>query len=166
GAFTAVSAAAKTASIEASEQLAVLGSLQATMSGSEAGTKYKAFLAGVGGAQKALGLTFTDSNGRMLDMVSILNKIKGKYGDVLDVAEAGELKKAFGSDEAVALIKLLLPQVRNLTGNIKDLRNVSGTADLQKMAQAMTDPWQRLSAIMVNIKDSIGGQVLKKIEPL
>src|SRR5699024_5025299 len=76
------------------------------------------------------------------------------------------LKKAFGSDEAVALIKLLLPQVRNLTGNIKDLRNVSGTADLQKMAQAMTDPWQRLSAIMVNIKDSIGGQVLKKIEPL
>ncbi|MEH8033238.1 phage tail tape measure protein [Gallibacterium anatis] len=166
GAFTAVGAAAKSAGIEAAEQFAVLGALQATMSGSEAGTKYKAFLAGVGGAQKALGLTFTDSNGRMLDMVSILNKIKGKYGDVLDVAEAGELKKAFGSDEAVALIKLLLPQVRNLTGNIKDLRNVSGTADLQKMAQAMTDPWQRLSAIMVNIKDSIGGQVLKKIEPL
>src|SRR5699024_1602034 len=90
GAFTAVGAAARSAGIEAAEQFAVLGALQATMSGSEAGTKYKAFLAGVGGAQKALGLTFTDSNGRMLDMVSILNKIKGKYGDVLDVAEAGE----------------------------------------------------------------------------
>ena len=37
----------------------------AFMSGSEAGTKYKAFLSGVGSAQKELGLKFTDKSGNM-----------------------------------------------------------------------------------------------------
>ncbi|WIM82931.1 phage tail tape measure protein [Gallibacterium anatis] len=165
-AFSTLGASAKAAGVEVAEQFAVLGALQATMGGGESATQYKAFLAGVGKAQKKLGLTFTDSNGRMLDMVTILQRIKDKYGDLSNTASADLITSAFGSDQATALIKLLIPQVRNLTGNIKDLRNVSGTADLQKMAQAMTDPWQRLSAIMVNIKDSIGGQVLKKIEPL
>ena len=46
------------------------------MSGSEAGTKYKAFLAGVGQAQKELGLKFTDGQGRMLPVLQILDKLK------------------------------------------------------------------------------------------
>ncbi|MFD1806255.1 phage tail tape measure protein [Pasteurella oralis] len=165
-AFTSVGAAAKSARIDIAEQFAVLGSLQATMGGSEAGTKYKAFLAGVGKAQKALNLQFTDSNGNMLDMVSILNKIKGKYGETLDVAEADALKKAFGSDEAVALIKLLLPKVNNLKGSIQELSNVKGVDGLQKMAQAMTDPWARFSQTLNNIKTAIGTEVLRVIEPI
>ena len=72
------------------------------MSGSEAGTKYKAFLAGVGKAQDKLNLSFTDSQGQMLPIVDILNRIKGKYGETLDVAEGDALAKAFGSQEAVA----------------------------------------------------------------
>lgn len=165
-AFTAVGAAAKSARIDVAEQFAVLGSLQATMSGSEAGTKYKAFLAGVGNAQKALNLQFTDSNGNMLDMVSILNKIKGKFGDTLELAESDALKKAFGSDEAVALIKLLLPKVNNLKGSIQELSNVKGMDDLEKMAQAMTDPWARFSQTLNNIKSAIGTEVLRVIEPI
>ncbi|MBW5823424.1 phage tail tape measure protein, partial [Yersinia enterocolitica] len=46
-AFTTLGASAKSAGIDAAEQFAVLGQLQATMSGSEAGTKYKSFLASV-----------------------------------------------------------------------------------------------------------------------
>ena len=42
------------------------------MSGGEAGTKFKSFLAGVGGAQKALGMQFTDSAGNMLPVLTIL----------------------------------------------------------------------------------------------
>ncbi|WP_424408101.1 phage tail tape measure protein [Pasteurella sp. PK-2025] len=165
-AFTSVGAAAKSARIDVAEQFAVLGSLQATMSGSEAGTKYKAFLAGVGNAQKALNLQFTDSNGNMLDMISILNKIKGKFGDTLELAESDALKKAFGSDEAVALIKLLLPKVNNLKGSIQELSNVKGMEDLQKMAQAMTDPWARFSQTLNNVKTAIGTEVLRVIEPI
>ncbi|MDA5611090.1 phage tail tape measure protein [Pasteurella multocida] len=165
-AFTSVGASAKSAKIGIAEQFAVLGTLQATMSGSEAGTKYKAFLAGVGNAQKELNLQFTDSNGNMLDMVSILNKIKGKFGDTLELAEADALKKAFGSEQAVALIKLLLPKVNNLKGSIQDLAKVKGMDDLEKMAQAMTDPWARFSQTLNNIKTAIGTEVLRVIEPI
>ncbi len=165
-AFTSVGASAKSAKIGISEQFAVLGTLQATMSGSEAGTKYKAFLAGVGNAQKALNLQFTDSNGNMLDMVSILNKIKGKFGDTLELAESDALKKAFGSNQAVALIELLLPKVNNLKGSIQDLAKVKGMDDLEKMAQAMTDPWARFSQTLNNIKTAIGTEVLRVIEPI
>ena len=51
-AFTAVGANATSAGIGLSEQMAILGQLQATMSGGEAGTKYKAFLSGVGGSKE------------------------------------------------------------------------------------------------------------------
>ncbi|MGB3222023.1 MAG: phage tail tape measure protein, partial [Desulforhopalus sp.] len=62
-AFSSIGAGATSAGIAQSEQMSILGSLQATMSGSEAGTKYGAFLSGIGDAQDKLGLKFTDSNG-------------------------------------------------------------------------------------------------------
>jgi uncharacterized 72.8 kDa protein in lys 3'region len=165
-AFTSVGAAAKAAKIDVAEQFGVLGNLQATMSGSEAGTKYKAFLAGVSGAQKELGLSFVDTNGDMLDMVTILNKIKGKFGDTLDVAQAAKLKKAFGSDQAVDLIKLLLPKTKELKNNIADIAKVSDTKALAQMARSMVDPWSRLNQIITGVKMAIGGEILKKLDPI
>ncbi|WP_223267134.1 phage tail tape measure protein [Haemophilus influenzae] len=162
-AFTSLGAAAK---IDVAEQVGVLGNLQATMSGSEAGTKYKAFLAGVSGAQKELGLSFVDTNGDMLDMVTILNKIKGKFGDTLDVAQAAKLKKAFGSEQAVDLIKLLLPKTKELKNNIADIAKVSDTKALAQMARSMVDPWSRLSQIITGVKMAIGGEILKKLDPI
>ncbi|WP_342144698.1 phage tail tape measure protein [Haemophilus influenzae] len=165
-AFTSLGAAAKAAKIDVAEQFGVLGNLQATMSGSEAGTKYKAFLAGVSGAQKELGLSFVDTNGDMLDMVTILNKIKGKFGDTLDVAQAAKLKKAFGSDQAVDLIKLLLPKTKELKNNIAAITKVSDTKALAQMARSMVDPWSRLSQIITGVKTAIGGEILKKLDPI
>lgn len=75
-AFTSVGANATAAGIAMSEQMAILGTLQSTMSGSEAGTKYKAFLAGVGGAQDKLNLSFVDAQGKMLPMLDILENFK------------------------------------------------------------------------------------------
>lgn len=100
-AFTALGANATSSGIKLEEQMAILGKLQATMSGSEAGTKYKAFLAGVGQAQKELGLKFTDGQGRMLPVLQILDKLKKKYGALDVLADSDLIKKAFGSDEAV-----------------------------------------------------------------
>ncbi|HHF6865042.1 TPA: phage tail tape measure protein [Haemophilus influenzae] len=165
-AFTSLGAAAKAAKIDVAEQFGVLGNLQATMSGSEAGTKYKAFLAGVSGAQKELGLSFVDTNGDMLDMITILNKIKGKFGDTLDVAQAAKLKKAFGSQQAVDLIKLLLPKTKELKNNIADIAKVSDTKALAQMARSMVDPWSRLSQIITGVKTAIGGEILKKLDPI
>ena len=159
-AFTAIGAQATTAGIAMNEQMAVLGTLQATMSGSEAGTKYKSFLAGVGKAQDALNLTFTDSQGAMLPMVDILNQIKGKYGETIDVAEGDALKKAFGSAEAVATINLLMNDIDGLGQSIDSLGNVTGMQQAEKMAMDMTDQSQRLAQSWYVIRAAWGSAIL------
>ncbi len=159
-AFTGIGADATSAGIAMSEQMAILGTLQSTMSGGMAGTKYKAFLAGVGKAQDKLNLSFTDSQGSMLPMVDILNKIKGKYGETLDVAEGDELAKAFGSQEAVATIKLLMNDVDGLSGSIETLGKVKGMGKAEEMAAAMTDQSQRLGASWFVIRAAFGSAIL------
>lgn len=78
-AFGNLGAEATSMNVAMNEQMAVLGRLQSTMTGAEAGTKYKAFLSRVGKAQKELGLTFVDTHGKMLPMPQILAKISDKY---------------------------------------------------------------------------------------
>ena len=157
-AFGALGASAGLAPLE--EQMAIMGTLQATMQGSESATKYKSFLAGVGKAQSALNLQFTDSHGAMLPMVDILNKIKGKYGDVISVAEGDELAKAFGSQEAVSMVKLLLNDINGLSGSINMLGKVKGMEQAEKMAAAMTDQSERLAQSWYVIRAAFGTAVL------
>ena len=165
GAFTSLGAEARSAGISQAEQIAVLGQLQATMSGSEAGTKYKAFISGVGGAQEELGLKFTDSAGRMLGVTTIMDKLKGKFGDTLDVAESDALKKAFGSDEAVGMIKLLMADTAGLKNNIQAIGEVKGMEQAQKMASSMVDPFQRWSQGVNAVRIGLGQALLSIITP-
>ncbi len=165
-AFTSLGANAQSAGVGLSEQIAILGSLQATMSGSEAGTKYKSFLAGIGKAQDELGLSFTDSQGRMLPMLDILDKLKGKFGSTLDVAESDALKKAFGSDEAVSLVKLLMNQTDGLRTSMQRLGDVRGMEQAERMAKSMTNPWERLGAVTTDLRRSFGELLLPTINTL
>ncbi|WP_254304026.1 phage tail tape measure protein [Shewanella sp. VB17] len=160
GAFTAIGAEAQSAGVGMHEQMAILGTLQATMSGSESGTKYKAFLAGVGKAQKALNLQFTNAQGSLLPMVDILTKIKGKYGETLEVAESDALAKAFGSSEAVSTVKLLMGDIDSLSGSINALGQVKGMGKAEQMAAAMTDQSERLSQSWFVIRAAFGSAVL------
>lgn len=164
-AFGSLGADAQSAGIGMAEQMAILGQLQATMSGSEAGSKYKAFLAGVGGAQEALGLKFTDSQNRLLPMTQILDKLKGKFGETFDVAESDALKKAFGSDEAVGMVKLLMQNVGGLSNNIDALGKVTGMDQAAAMAKAMVDPWQQLQAVGSALATSLGGAMNRALIP-
>lgn len=162
-AFTSVGANATSAGIAMSEQMAILGTLQATMSGSEAGTKYKAFLAGVANAQDKLNLSFTDSQGQMLPMLDILDKLKGQYGNTLSVAEAADLKKAFGSEEAVSMIKLLMADTDGLASSIETLGNVQGMSKAEEMASKMTDQWERLESSWFAVRAAVFGAILPSI---
>ncbi len=162
-AFTSVGANATSAGIAMSEQMAILGTLQATMSGSEAGTKYKAFLAGVANAQDKLNLSFTDSQGQMLPMLDILDKLKGQYGETLSVAEAADLKKAFGSEEAVSMIKLLMADTDGLASSIETLGNVQGMSKAEEMASKMTDQWERLESSWFAVRAAVFGAILPSI---
>lgn len=164
-AFTTLGASAKAAGIDAAEQFAVLGQLQATMSGSEAGTKYKAFLANAGKAQKKLGLNFVNKDGTMKSVVEIMKLIRGKFGDLSKVADSDLLKSAFGSDEAVAMIKLLNADIGGLEKNIATLGNIKGMDKAVEMAQAMADPWEQAVAIINGIRIEIGTQLLPVLYP-
>lgn len=163
GAFTSLGADAQSAGISMNEQMAVLGTLQATMSGSEAGTKYRAFLAGAGKAQDALGLKFTDSNNRLLPMMDILQKIKGAYGDTIDQAESDSLAKAFGSQEASGMLKLLLNDVNGLGNSINTLGQVKGMDQATKMAQSMTQQSDRLAQSWYVIRAAFGSAILPTV---
>ncbi|MDX7923411.1 phage tail tape measure protein [Aeromonas media] len=162
-AFGAIGANATAAGVSMNEQFAVLGQLQATMGGGEAGTKFKAFLAGVGSAQKALGMKFTDAAGNMLPVLTILDKLKARYGETLSVAEGDELKKAFGSDEAVAMVKLLMTNTKALSTNINALANTHGMGKAEQMAASMTDQWERVTQGWFAIRAAAFGVVLPAI---
>ncbi|WP_444894909.1 phage tail tape measure protein [Microbulbifer sp. SSSA005] len=164
--FSALGADATAAGISMTEQMAILGSLQATMSGSESGTKYRAFLKGVGKAQDQLGLQFTDSHGRMLSMLDILQKLRGRYGETITVAEGMELQKAFGTQEAVALINQLLPKTEELRGKMAELENVKGMTNATQMAQKMVDPWQQMGASATAVHTQFGRLIQPVLLPV
>lgn len=165
-------ASATTANVPLEEQLSVLGMLQATMGGSEAGTKYKAFLRSAVKGGEALGLTFTDANNQLLSMPEILEILQGKFGDTMDAAEKMELQKAFGDTESVALIDLMYNKVGDLQDNILNLYDAmgSGTGVAQKMAGAIqeTEPerFARLQQRIQNVKETIGTSLLPTVNDL
>ena len=120
-AISMLGATATNNKISMEEQMAILGQLQTTMSGSEAPTKYKSFLNTAPSAGEKLGLSFVDANNQLLTTPEILQKLKDKYGDTLDAVEKQEIKSAFGTDEAVAMIDLLYNDIDGLTGGIDSL---------------------------------------------
>jgi len=163
--FTTLGASATVAGIAMAEQFGVLGQLQASMPGSDAATKYTAFLAGVGKAQKKLDLKFTDSSGHMLPIVDILDRINHKYKDLGKTATTDLLSNAFGSQDATKLITLLAPKVNEIRKNIDAIGKENGLENLGKMADSMTDPWAKMKAGVDAISVTIGTEFLPVIMP-
>ncbi|EAY7466455.1 phage tail tape measure protein [Salmonella enterica] len=155
-AFSTIGANAQAMRVSTAEQFAVLGQLGTTMGGSDAATKYKQFLASVGGAQKTLGLKFTRQDGTLKSITDILDLIKGKYGDLSKVADSDLLKKAFGSDEAVSMIKALLKDTDGLKKNIDSFSKIKGMDKVVEMAKKMVDPWDQVNSLLEQIRVSIG----------
>ncbi len=135
-----IGAAASSMGVTLSEELSIIGVAKSSFdSASEAATGYRAFLDNVGKAQKDLGLEFTDSNGKMLPMVDILEKIQDKFGDLSVLENSDELKSAFGSAEAVKLIKGLIDK-RGELSEAQDTLNrhmKKGTYLTEAMAKKM-----------------------------
>ncbi|ELM6621481.1 phage tail tape measure protein [Vibrio fluvialis] len=162
-AFSTLGSSATAMGADLAEQMAILGTLQATMGGSEAATKYTAFLGGAVKAQDKLGLSFTDSQGRLLPMVDILSKLDGAIGHMGEASQYAVLKDAFGSEEAVKLIQNLLPKTEQLSKSIESLGQVQGMSKAEEMASAMTDQWERLEASWFAIRAAAFGMILPAI---
>lgn len=151
-------ATATNANVPMEEQLAILGQLQTTMSGSEAATKYNAFLQAAAGAGEKLGLTFTDANSQLLSTPDILETLRGKYGDTLDAIEKQELKEAFGTDEAIKYIDLLYNKTDDLKTGIVDLQGSmgDGIAVTEDMAAAINNtPEQKFEVMKQKVHNTV-----------
>lgn len=134
-----IGAIAAASNVPLQEQMAILGQLQTTMPGSEAGTLYKAFMLKVAEAGKELGLSFVDSTGKLKGIVPILEELKRGLPDLSQAAAQVKLKKAFGSDEAVRFLLQMSMGLDQLGGNIRSIETAmkGGTAVTLEMARAM-----------------------------
>ncbi|THA14537.1 phage tail tape measure protein [Rodentibacter pneumotropicus] len=164
-AYTNLGSSAKDHGIKTAEQFAIIGNLQNVFEGGLAGTKYAAFLNGAIKAQKKLGLSFVDSQGKMLPIIDILQKIKGKYGE-LNSENLYDLQKAFGTKEAAQVINNLLPKIDSLKADIAEIDRMKTLDDAIAISKTVTDSWMRFQAIFQNIQVAIGTQVLAKLEPI
>lgn len=165
-AFTSLGSSATAMGIEMAEQMAVIGQLSATMGGGEAATKYTAFLNGAVKAQQALGLSFFDSQGKMLPMVDILESIQDRIGHLATDQQFAILSKAFGSSEAVKLIQNLQDKTESLRTNIVELDKNASVDTAIEMAKAMTDQWNRLDAAFFALRATVFGAVLPVFEAI
>lgn len=157
-AISVLGATATNNKVSMEEQLAILGQLQTTMSGSEAATKYKAFLNAAASAGGKLKTSFVDSNGELLSTTEIIEKLHKKYGQTISAIEKQELKQAFGTDEAVAMIDLLYNNVDVLKGGIDDLSASmkKGVSVTKEMAAAINStPEQKFKVIQQQIHNNV-----------
>ncbi|AMW86424.1 Phage tape measure [Pseudomonas yamanorum] len=164
-AFKAAGGLASTAGVSLAEQMAVLGTLGSTMDGGEAGGLYKSFFENVSGASEKLGMSFVDQQGKLLPMMDILDKLKGKFGDLSIEANGKKLRDAFGG-EAARLITTLMGDTDRLKNGMDQLGNVRGLENAEKMAMAMVDPWQQFGSAVQALRIAFGQSLMPILQPL
>ncbi|MGE1174793.1 phage tail tape measure protein [Pseudomonas sp. BW7P1] len=157
-AFKEAGAIATTSGVDLAEQMAVIGTLSSTMEGGDAGGRYKAFFENIGAASEKLGMKFTDQQGKVLPMMSILDKLQGKFGDLTSASAGAKLMEAFGG-EGAQVIGALAKDTDRLRNGIEQLGKVRGLENAEQMARAMVDPWQQWASL-VEVMRTVFGQVL------
>ena len=167
--ISALGGTATSANVPLEEQLSILGMLQATMSGSEAATKYKALLNAATGAGEKLGLNFLDANNQLKSLPEILGILHSKYGDTIDAMEKKKIKEAFGSDEAVAVIDLLYGKTDQLQSGILDMYDAmgGGSSAAYEMAAAInsteSQKYTVLKQQLHNVTEELGTNLLPTV---
>ncbi|SHO28109.1 Prophage PSPPH06, tail tape measure protein, TP901 family [Moritella viscosa] len=166
-AFSSLGAKATNRGIDAAEQFAVLGELQLVLkSGSEAGTKYASFIDGIGKAQKKLGIELTNSQGDMLSMDIVLERINQRLAGVGSVARGDILNTAFGSTDAAGVVDILSTKTAKLKQGISELTSVTDASKASEMANIIATPWDRFSGSLNGAATAMGQAVLPIIEPV
>lgn len=146
------------------EQLAVMATLSKSTGISDAEQQYTAFLEYAVAAQDKLGMSFTDSNGKLLPMLDILGKLQTVFGDLSGAENWAMLDEAFG--DGSKLIQQLSKDTAGLGKTINDLGKVNGMTKAADAAKAMTDPWQQLASGVNAVRIAMGQALLPAIEPV
>lgn len=166
-AFSALGSAGEKANQSLETQIAIMGRMQSMgVSGSVAATQFNAFISGIRGADKELGMSFTNADGTLQDTVTILAKLHKRFGDLSKVKDQNLMKKALGSDEAMKFVLSLITQVPKLTGEIERLNAITDMSTAHDMAMKQVDGYQRLTQSIINVKMAIGQALNPALEPL
>ncbi|KLP41781.1 hypothetical protein ABR36_08030 [Enterobacter ludwigii] len=148
-------------------QLAILGNLQSMgLTGSVAGTQYEQFLTSIKGSGKKLGMNFTNSDGSLQDIMTILGKLHKRFGDLSRVKDQNLLKKALGSDVSVKFLLNMMNKLPQLQQEIANFGKVNGLGDAEKMAKDQVIQWDRLTQSINNVRLAIGKGLNPVLEPL
>lgn len=165
-AISTLGATATSAGASFSEQIAILGMLQASAKGGgESATMYKSFLANAGKANETLGLDFVGGDGQLRSTENIIGQLKGKYGEKIDDAEFQELKNALGSQEAVSFIQLLVQKSDEVLVESQKIAEagLAGGSKAQTMAgkfdRGMSSGFTLLAQRGMNLANVIGDGV-------
>lgn len=150
--------------LDLTEQLAVIGTLGSTMDGGKAGGALKSFLENAGSAGQKLGLTFTDSTGKLLPMVDIIDKLNNKFGDLSLDKNAQALRGAFGGGAQAVMD--LMKNTDQLKNGIVKLGNIHGLEHLEKLAQQNVDPWKQFNGQIEAVRTSFGQALLPVLNPV
>lgn len=147
------------------EQMAVMGQLRRTL-GSEASGAYEGFMTAALEGGKKLGVSLSDSAGKMLSMPEMLIKLQGKYGKSIEgnLKAQAALDEAFGDSSAV--VKQLWGNVDVLQRNITELGGSDGLKRTQEMAGKMVKPWDRFMEILTAIRRVIGLTLIPVLYPM
>ncbi|MGH8331909.1 MAG: phage tail tape measure protein [Pseudomonas sp.] len=163
-AFKEAGAIATTAGVDLAEQMAVIGTLSSTMEGGDAGGRYKAFFENIGAASEKLGMKFTDQQGKILPIMSILDKLQGKFGDLTSASAGAKLMEAFGG-EGAQVIGALAKDTGRLRNGLEQLGKVRGLEKAEQMAQAMVDPWQQWASLVEVMRVAFGQVLIPVLTP-
>lgn len=166
------------------EQLALLGMMQQQMAAGEAGTALRAFATNAAAAEEAFAklakeaggnpirVRVLDENGALRSMADVMTDLKARYGDTLDAIEAAEIKKAFGTDEAMKMINALYGQEAAIRANADALgeagrQGAAFTTEMAKAADANWDSAMILLSQKVDVfRQKLGGALLPVLQKL
>jgi len=164
------SGAAATAGYSLEQQFNVLAMLTTKLgTPGEAGTSFRAFVDNASKAAGKLGMQFTDMRGNLLPVVTIIEKLKTRYGETLEAGEATEIQKFFGGQESMKLIKNLWENTDKLKSNIADLKQKKGTEIVDKMSAAnlnnIDTSLNKVSSGFSNVFGVVGGGISSVLRP-
>lgn len=146
------------------EQLAIMATLSKSTGIADAEAQYTNFLEYAVAAQDKLGMSFTDSNGKLLPMLDIIGKLQREFGDLSGADTWAILDDAFG--DGSKLIQQLSKNTVGLGKTIDDLGKLKGMDEASKMAESMVDPWTQLGSGVNAVRIAMGQALLPVIEPI
>ncbi|ECH8375657.1 phage tail protein, partial [Salmonella enterica subsp. enterica] len=108
---------------------------------------------------------FRDAQGKLLPILSILDKLKARYGENIDgnARVQAAMEKAFGKGAAV--IRALWNNTDGLSRSINALGKNPGLKAVEDQAKKTVVPWEQFDAIMEAIRAEISMRLLPTFGP-